>query len=527
MFLFLFLANQLAMKRSEESVLAVLYKVLDDIAWQLEVEHLDYLFDRLHKIPLNEFLLKTVDLVKEMSRFTYKAGMAAAVKSIDLMWRIFQDESAHLVSAELAVYARTKLEETLAMFSLREQRLPILQRCLEALLAGRAVPHVLHVMTKILESFTVGGTVADPTQRAAVIDTLATQHDLAALLLRDLEAFKTAAQQQAQAAGLAPEAIDAHVFGSHTPYLEAVRERLVFLRYILQNSQLPRLAPEQVDVLWARLYQQALTSREQDECVRWLRQAAGAVTLSGAVGSAKEPTLLQPAALAHLFHQRLVVDLMPQFLTLSGYECAVRYFLIVNAGLGSSDATALALPRLQLLPTALSDTCDQFVVHDFDLAGMDYMWRVALEAVHPKVVSQAIEFLNRLHERLADHLRSRTADIRSAFIAKCAQHLQTALDASSSTSSASSSSSSDQSANRTGVLRCLALLTNLLDASEQRGYSGLRSHGTQLRGPALTLNVEHALPKNQHPKKFTINAHANDAVCVRLFLVFSWAFAKA
>lgn len=62
------------MKRNEESTLAILFKVLDDVAWQLEVEHLDYLFDKLRAIPLDEFNLPTVDLMKEMSRFTYKVG---------------------------------------------------------------------------------------------------------------------------------------------------------------------------------------------------------------------------------------------------------------------------------------------------------------------------------------------------------------------------------------------------------------------------------------------------------------------
>ena len=60
------------MKHSDESQLAILYKVLDDIAWQLEPEHLDYLYRRLSSIPLGDYLCPTVDLVKELSRFTYK-----------------------------------------------------------------------------------------------------------------------------------------------------------------------------------------------------------------------------------------------------------------------------------------------------------------------------------------------------------------------------------------------------------------------------------------------------------------------
>jgi hypothetical protein len=63
--------GQASMAR-EESTLAIVLKVLEDIVWQFDKEHLDYLFTCLRKVPVDQYVPATVDMFKELSRFTYK-----------------------------------------------------------------------------------------------------------------------------------------------------------------------------------------------------------------------------------------------------------------------------------------------------------------------------------------------------------------------------------------------------------------------------------------------------------------------
>ena len=418
-------------------MLQILYKVLDDIAWQLEVEQLDYLFDRLRRIPLEEFLMTTVDLVKELSRFTYKAGIAAAIKALDLLFEVFADHNCHLVALELADYARKKAVETLCMFSVREQRLPFGRRCVQNIAAGLSVPHCARLLAGIIESFPNLPSATEPVTRANATRMLCwdvqTQKAwfgdeycgpeskppfagaLVCILLRELEVFSSSVIAQTASLALIPEQVDSHVFASHTPFIDSIRERLNLLRAVIAgigipNGPLLRLFVPQVDKLWCILYQQALTAAEQEECVRWLRAAAGSGPGSGLGGTGalgqEVGALLSETAVEYVFTQRMTVDLMPHYVTQAGFECALRYFLVVNskapATIGALSAlTGEPLNKLQLLSPGMDR--DDFVVHDFGtLIGFDYVWRVALEAINDSVVPLAIGFLNRLHECVSD-----------------------------------------------------------------------------------------------------------------------------
>ncbi len=62
------------------------------------------------------------------------------------------------------------------------------------------------------------------------------------------------------------------------------------------------------------------------------------------------------------------------------------------------------------------------------------------------------------------------------------------------------------------IERCLSLLNHLLDASETKGIGRLRSHGAQLRGSPLNVNIHNNIPKSEKAKKSSIVAHTNDTL---------------
>jgi hypothetical protein len=80
-----------AIKNNDDGTLKILYKVLEDVAWQLEQSLVDYLFEKLRQIPLAEYMSATVNLIKEMARWTYKGGPGAVPKAMEMLWNVFQD----------------------------------------------------------------------------------------------------------------------------------------------------------------------------------------------------------------------------------------------------------------------------------------------------------------------------------------------------------------------------------------------------------------------------------------------------
>ncbi len=67
-------------RRNEETTMVTLFKVIDDIAWQFDAFHVEYLFNRMAEIPFEEYISSTLDLLKELSRLTYRAGPSAGTR---------------------------------------------------------------------------------------------------------------------------------------------------------------------------------------------------------------------------------------------------------------------------------------------------------------------------------------------------------------------------------------------------------------------------------------------------------------
>jgi hypothetical protein len=143
-------AMEQAMKRGDDATLTVLYKVLDDIAWHLEVTHVDFLFAKLAAIPMAELTVAALELMKELSRWTYKAGAGAAASSLEIMWRIIQDDSS--AANDLVLAAKTRIEDTIGVPNARRHRNLYLEHCVNNLKAGRAIPQSLGVLVKVMIS---------------------------------------------------------------------------------------------------------------------------------------------------------------------------------------------------------------------------------------------------------------------------------------------------------------------------------------------------------------------------------------
>ncbi len=178
-----------AIKNSDDNTLKILYKVLEDVAWLLEQSLIDYLFEKLRQIPMIEYMTATVNLLKEMARWTYKAGPAAVPKAMEMLWAVFQDGSG--ANIEIMIEARRHLEEILAMSTQKGSRAHYLTMCYNNVKAGKSVPSSLLLMQKIIDQFPEVAVLAnDPTK----------EHCIAAMDRHEAEVAAQAAAAAAQTA---------------------------------------------------------------------------------------------------------------------------------------------------------------------------------------------------------------------------------------------------------------------------------------------------------------------------------------
>ena len=133
-----------AMRRDDETQLQTLYKLLDDLAWQLSSQHILYLFSLVESIPLSEYQLATLDLIKELTRWANaKTGGAAAKRAMELLWACMQEGRG--VSQDIAKAALGRIEE---IIKTRSHRIEYLEQYGAMLQSQANSLTCLHLLTQ-------------------------------------------------------------------------------------------------------------------------------------------------------------------------------------------------------------------------------------------------------------------------------------------------------------------------------------------------------------------------------------------
>jgi hypothetical protein len=424
-----------------------------------------------------------------------------AMQAVDAMWELFQDDNAHVVSDEIATHALNRLCETAVFHALKDQRFPLMVRCIENIRVGNAVPASMHLCAKILENFpSTAATNYEPTRRADILTMLNEQYGLIDAFLMDLERYKVVASQVFATRDVAtPEARDEYVVNSHHSYRAALHQRLMFLAYIITSSNDLKFSVAQIAKFWSVMYVNALTPTEAEYCVRFLRDAVQ--RNNGRSNNTMRPAsalMVQDDVVPYILEQFLS-QVSPDQLTVHSWACFLRYFLIANSQAGN---LVLGFPNVDneegdFWVQVKEDASGAMVNGPRNLIGYDFFWRVVLEgATEVKINTPSIEYLTNLHERLPQAQIHHLAALRSVYLETCFAKLKTVIAGNI----------------EVGVRRCLALITQILDVSERSGYSGLRAHGAQLSGATLTLQVANAFIKSDQPKKFPLKCFANDSL---------------
>ncbi|CAM9251015.1 unnamed protein product, partial [Choristocarpus tenellus] len=265
------------------------HEVLRSLLYQLGVDLVGRLVDKLfHQAP-SEVLEDTVVFIKDIAKATHQQGVGPALRLLDLLWSMVQDDSPY--TERIARKAEEALLEVYGFYNLANHRPSALQQCVKHLTQGRAVVISLKLMESVLDQFTLTSTtVYDRMSKREAVRDLEEEHRLTHLLLRCSNAEEVEGRRTKYAMyfliGICCLLLDSDPLSPHphTPapfacmssitligehggrdrdwdksvvcgrdsHLVQVKARLQMLEYLYNNSALV-LESWQADMLWACL----------------------------------------------------------------------------------------------------------------------------------------------------------------------------------------------------------------------------------------------------------------------------------
>jgi len=138
-----------------------------------------------------------------------------------------------------------------------------------------------------------------------------------------------------------------------------------------------------------------------------------------------------------------------------------------------------------------------FEVLSTDLDCYDLLWEVLL-SVPSELVRECIDFITKLHSKLAPHLIEGCGSqirLKEDFVCRCISYIQQAV--------------SGLPHSALTIERCLSLL--LLQCEGEKG-SKATSHGARTRGKPITLHVENMMESYGQLSSFKLETHSNETI---------------
>jgi len=520
-----------AMIAKDNDALSALYKLLEDIAWQLSNDHVLYLFAKLRGMPAHEHTPQSLELARELCRWSSSSSSSssssvsnvptapgadqaqnavsqnsgtASEQALELFWSVLQDGSG--ADGEVATAAKSRMEDVLALSYVSKSRVAWLVRFTNSIKEGKSVVQSLQLICKVVDSYPEFPTMMEKHTEADAVHFLQSNHNLYTIFFDNLIQWKDAA---VEALSNNPNAdlYQLKLQDSRFGLLASLDERLRFLQFTLSRCPL-LMGLQQGRVLWAVCVASGLGAAVSECFLKFLRRslrpASPRVRIANMSPSPPSPQavafapIFDDEVLQWLFDQCLIPSLQFESVTITQYMCFEALFLHVNKHQG----------MLSLSSSSNSNSSPRFVVHNFKLSGLDSLWNLALDARDEGVATAAMAFLNQLHECLSPQLQGHVADIRADFVGKCMAHYKEFLSA------------DDVSAGAGRVERCLKLLVNILDASEQHGLGGLEAHGSGAKGMPVKISVQNKVHGSSKASQFSFRMHSNDTL-LRLKMMVS------
>ena len=243
-----------SLSNDEASRLAI-YQLLKDVATSLTDQELVFIFEEVDAIPPADLQEATILFIVDLAKSSIYKAPSLALRSLELLWNWMVDSSQ--APPALARLSETKLVELISVFGLKEQRLPLMAKCIECVARSDSVPQCLQVCWKVADSFPPKSSWTDDQTKTTAVEALQKSHDLLGAFFADFNRYKQRArkhfrtnrEREKETDKEKHAADDSVVLCSRMPHLKQVELRLNFLRFILHNSSL-LLSLEQLQQLW-------------------------------------------------------------------------------------------------------------------------------------------------------------------------------------------------------------------------------------------------------------------------------------
>ena len=452
-----------------EAVTHSIYSLLNSLSPNLNIEHINYLFNLVKSIPLDSYDSHIIQLVRSITFYGFSLGNQAELYGLGTMWDIVQDECN--VSSEIKTLAFTLLHDFIPWKLCFQFRIPLIARVMENLKNHRSSCASMKILGNILSSYLLD---QPPVQNLPTLLTqLNEEFSLLELFFNDLESYKKLVNEQIQNnANLKehPETWNTTCF-TKLPHLQEIQERLQFLQHILQKSNLT-LSQSDIDIFWASLVSGSITPEEKEAALKWLEFR------ENDYGN----PIYSDEVFLYLFEKK-IVELDTENLSMEGLNLVFSFFKSINFKNGS----------LQKDPKQESV---EFCVHSFDLVGMRFLWEICLTVKKPDVSKRAIFILFSLQKSVSPELLNQIETQRRDFIKFCMDQL------------AETSNGALDERKELRILRCLSIINSYVEEFDPKELP-IKRHGSIGKGKTITLKVVVA---NKQNLNFSLEIFQNDTV---------------
>ncbi|KAL3990716.1 Ubiquitin carboxyl-terminal hydrolase family protein [Acanthocheilonema viteae] len=343
-----------------------------------------------------------LDLIRRIGvDFSSLTEKELTIKSLSLLWDLFHDERLPVEMIDAALEAHFNVLESAV--PAEELRRHYIERCIDELLLDSvfvlpALKHMQRLMTLMPEcDYSTGRKVT----RAEYIATVQQDTELCSRLSKNvalyMEKVRNAVNDRPHIYAAVEDAGSLVFVGRYT-HSDNLRIRLSFLHFLLSDGQLWLMAP-QANELWDALIVRSVFDYERTYGFQLF-------------GTMQDQEDIDPKALDQLFTSR-ILKLPVELLNEEGFSCFKTFWTSVN-----KKHSKLFQPTEGIL---------HYLMCDFDLEGMDYLWEIMLQArteVSHLAVSLWVEILANPHTTLISDF----AHLIQTVVNKCFVMLKTKHD---------------------------------------------------------------------------------------------------
>lgn len=451
----------------DPSVVKAAGRALGAMVDVLEDDQAQLFMLRLADVPMEKYTVETISLIREVTKVSLKAYRLSHGDDDDvgvqMLWNACMDDAP--VDEDVTSAARAALVSVLKVATARTQRVAYLNKCVINLVWGKSVARSLSLARAILAE--VRGQSYSNNRRAVIraLDAYCRENctrGLSAVIVDDLVRYKVAAlaglavAAGEAAAGAGPASGDeddvtvklvdpalldpytsdsvrhlAHlavergsvsdagtlVLTGKTSHIEAVRTRLDFLSYILDESELT-LRYEEIQLAWRTSVTLSLADGERDLFLDFLRSALPKEASAYATSSKVEAS-----AITKVFSSLLCEPSSTSraagsdsFAMFEAFRAYFRYCNIKERNVHERHE-----------PGMRGKTFLESAVAPEEMQGFDRLWSLVLHAKDARTIASAAEFLISLYMHLGVAIERTSGDLWSAFVRRCIASLSDAV----------------------------------------------------------------------------------------------------